>query len=231
MQRHPPRSALTVDSRLDGIYVKDILTAAKYILRLCRMLRIPKDGQPYAIPSTFGPFPHLNVGLYDSAYIPPDIKRKGGLVIPILQYEAMALRFGEPDKRTKPFSWQSSNYQFIYVLRYYTDPCHQNYVNDLITLFIRTSSSRLPLAGRLPDRSRLSNELFENVSDAQTNHVQCLCDSSQEVLQGVASDAAFRVLRRRRVQNLDTHYKSRRLLRSGSAFHDTSECCLCVFNR
>jgi len=96
MQRRPQTSELTIHSRLDAIYVTDTITNVTSVIRLCRTLRVPEDHSIHAIPSTFGPLPLIDISKCAADNVPDTMKKKGGLIVPLLQREAMCITFGSP---------------------------------------------------------------------------------------------------------------------------------------
>ena len=99
MQRRSQESELTIRSRLDGIYVKDTLINEEYRIRLCRTLRVPEVGSSHNIPATFGPLPHIDISKCAGDNVPDSMKKKGGLMVPMLQREAMCITFSSPKPR------------------------------------------------------------------------------------------------------------------------------------
>jgi hypothetical protein len=91
MARRPQRSELKLHTELDGITVTDTLMNEGQKIRLCRTLRIPEDGRAHDVPSTFGPFPMINISKCLPENTPPLMKKKGGFLIPMLQREAMCV--------------------------------------------------------------------------------------------------------------------------------------------
>ena len=57
-----------------------------------RTLRIPDDGKNYPLPPGFGPFPLRHLDDY-AARTPEDWRRRGGVIAPMFQAEALWIRF------------------------------------------------------------------------------------------------------------------------------------------
>jgi hypothetical protein len=113
MARRSPRSELDISCELGGITVKDRLVAEGNMIRLCCTLRIPEDGKVHDTPTAFGPFPHVDISKLPSANVPPLMKQKGGLMIPMLQREAMCITAA-----SLPSAQRSTN--CLFAVRIYT---------------------------------------------------------------------------------------------------------------
>jgi hypothetical protein len=92
--RMAPNSELKITYHLDGIDIKDTLTGQQSVISLCRTLRVPENGNAHDLPATFGPLPHIEISKCATEYI-PDMKKKGGLMVPMLQREAMCIMFSK----------------------------------------------------------------------------------------------------------------------------------------
>jgi hypothetical protein len=88
-----PGSELDIKYQLDGIDVLDTFTKQRFVIRLCRTLRVPENGNVHDIPATFGPLPHVDLSKCSIDDI-PEMKKKGGLLVPMLQREAMCITLG-----------------------------------------------------------------------------------------------------------------------------------------
>ena len=83
--RKPPE--LSIRRKLDGI-----LVGGAMVISFDRTLRVPEDGSLYNMPSLFGPFPLVNADKLRHR-LPPIMANKGGVIIPMLQREALSLNF------------------------------------------------------------------------------------------------------------------------------------------
>ncbi|HEX8246008.1 MAG TPA: hypothetical protein VF541_21010 [Longimicrobium sp.] len=73
----------------------DVHADARVEIELQRTLRIPDDGRDYALPPGLGRFPLRHVDDFASR-IPEDWRRRGGVMVPMYQAEALWLRFRSP---------------------------------------------------------------------------------------------------------------------------------------
>jgi hypothetical protein len=92
-----PWSELEISYRLDGIHVKNTITQQEHVIRLCRTLRVPENGNVHDIPATFGPLPHIDISECSDI---PEMKKKGGLMVPMLQREALCITFTVWDSKS-----------------------------------------------------------------------------------------------------------------------------------
>ncbi len=94
-------SELEITFKLDGIQVWDRLVNEMRIIRPSRTLRVPENGKAHDMPTVFGPAPLIDISKCSSLYLPKAMKDKGGLMIPLLQREALCIAitdhpFGRP---------------------------------------------------------------------------------------------------------------------------------------
>jgi hypothetical protein len=89
----PAGDLISVKRCTDSLHIYDG-RFNKLHLRLQRTLRVPEDGKNYPLPAYFGSYPLLNVATF-SDRLPPHMRKKGGLVIPMFQREALSLDFGK----------------------------------------------------------------------------------------------------------------------------------------
>lgn len=66
---------------------------ARFSINFQRTLRIPDTDRDYSLPPGFGPFPLRHVE--DYATLPAHTRRRGGVILPMWQAEALWLNFGE----------------------------------------------------------------------------------------------------------------------------------------
>lgn len=85
----PKPLALPLRQKPDGILVGDDI-----LISFDRTLRVPEDGSLYNMPSLFGPFPLVNADKLRHR-LPSTMANKGGVMIPMLQREALYLNFRE----------------------------------------------------------------------------------------------------------------------------------------
>jgi hypothetical protein len=63
-----------------------------------RTLRVPENGTVYNPPALFSPFPLINLDDIKSNFL-PEVRRKGGFLVPLFQREALALSFEGENSR------------------------------------------------------------------------------------------------------------------------------------
>lgn len=76
---------------VDTINVKDTISYDMASITPTRILRVPEDSTLHNAPSEFGRFPLVEVSKCDPARIPPLMREKGGVLMPMLQREAMCI--------------------------------------------------------------------------------------------------------------------------------------------
>lgn len=85
-----------ISTQLDAIHVMDTLTNQLSTIRLYRTLRVLEDGNVHNIPATFGPFPLIDISKCAADNVPDIMKKKRGLMVSMLQREAMCIKFSSP---------------------------------------------------------------------------------------------------------------------------------------
>lgn len=68
-------------------------------IQLMRTLRLPDDAEAHDLPAGLGPLPLIN-SLLHLTTLPPSIREKGGILVPMLQREAMWILFRSKDPCT-----------------------------------------------------------------------------------------------------------------------------------
>ncbi|KAK3296671.1 uncharacterized protein B0H64DRAFT_390065 [Chaetomium fimeti] len=95
MFRGPSRNEISITQTFDAIRVVDnyrnsLDCGGTLGVKLMRTTRIPDDGKTYHLPQDFGPFPLLSTEDFKDT-LPPRMKDKGGVFIPMLLREALFL--------------------------------------------------------------------------------------------------------------------------------------------
>ncbi|KAF3403195.1 hypothetical protein DPV78_004126 [Talaromyces pinophilus] len=102
MQRRPSRAQLSMTFSLDSIDIRDTFTDKDCAISFRRTLRVPDSGAVQGLPETFGPFPLFSAAQCDPNKIPTVMREKGGLLIPMLQREALTVAFKSRDIDCRP---------------------------------------------------------------------------------------------------------------------------------
>ncbi|KAK3365379.1 hypothetical protein B0H63DRAFT_533819, partial [Podospora didyma] len=97
---------IQISKQGDELHVVDHANRSRLQVSFARTLRVPETEAPYPMPPLFGPFPLVSVGqlLYHTT---PSLE-KGGLLIPMFQREAMAMRFSGTTNKQGLYDWQPS---------------------------------------------------------------------------------------------------------------------------
>lgn len=90
--RPAPVAAVKVSHLVDGVEISDVLSPAHACIRFKRTIRVPDDGTIRGQPVDLGSFPILKTEDFE-ATLPKAMLAKGGLLMPMLQREAMFISF------------------------------------------------------------------------------------------------------------------------------------------
>lgn len=114
--RRDNQPALTAGSSLASIEIMDTMRNVSCEIQFLRTLRIPEDGRVHD-PSEFGPFPIVDLSKFENTNALISMRRKGHLAIPMLQREAMCMKF---ERSSFPRSQRDTPFDCDFAIRIYS---------------------------------------------------------------------------------------------------------------